>query len=92
MLRELKLVGDIESVELKEGTLTISIDGEEQSYPVGAYSAPVETTDRPRRGRKPKEDAAPEAPAAQAPAEAPAPAAPPASNPNGIGGPAQVKA
>ena len=40
MLRELKLVGDISVVELREGRLTVTIGGEEQSYPIAVQAAP----------------------------------------------------
>ena len=85
MLRGLKLVGDIEAVELKEGTLTVTIDGEEMVYAVGGAPT-TEAVDRPRRGRRPREEAQ-----AEETQTAPATPTPPSpQRPNGSAGPAQV--
>lgn len=57
-MREVRLVGGIDAVELKGGVLTITCDGEDLTFAVGASEAPVQ-----RRERTPK---------AAVPAEAPA--------------------
>lgn len=52
-MREIRLVGGIEAVELRDGKLTVTVDGEEMVFPVGAQAqAPQERPERPRRTRQ----------------------------------------
>jgi len=50
-MQEIRLVGDISSVELAGGTLTITIDGQPLVFPVGEQARPAPAP-RQRQPRK----------------------------------------
>ncbi len=62
MLRELRLVGGIEAVELKDDVLTITVDGKSQVYPLTAHAAP-----KPQKPAKPETPRAPAQPQGEKP-------------------------
>ena len=52
MRRSIRLEGQISAVELSDGTLTVTIDGEEQMFRVSGTPSGISST--PRQPRKPR--------------------------------------
>lgn len=59
-MREIRLVGGISAVELRDGVLTITCDGEDLAFAIGAQAAADASAPRQRKPREPKETPAPE--------------------------------
>lgn len=49
---EIRLVGHITAVELRDGQLTVTIDGQDLAFPVGAHAKPAQVQQRAPRTRK----------------------------------------
>ena len=51
-MREIRLVGGITAVELRDGTLTVTVDGQDLAFAVGAGEAEPVAAPRQRRQRQ----------------------------------------